>query len=345
MNIDQLEDDLRAALAARADEVPAGAATRVRAHHYRPRTRSRRPPVAVGGVTVAAATGAAVWLFALSPQTTSAFAGWTATPSTAAAGQVTTAESTCENRIANIPAGPAGPAGATGPTGPAGRASAAGSSPPGSGPSLAQLQPVLTDTRGPFTWVILASSDARTYASCISAPSLTAVSAAGSRTPLSAPAGQVALSSSSQTRTPDGDSYSFAEGRVGTGVTAATLVLGDGGHVQATLQNGWFAAWWPSDQTVSTALVTTASGTTTERLPNAGSGSCAQPRSGSGSGSGSHVGVCTSRSSGAGQAGHASGWSSGSVQSGSGGSAVPAPGSGLVTTPGSGSTTTPRSGG
>ena len=93
MNLDQLEDDVRAALAARADEVPAGAATRVRTHDYRPRTRSLRPPVAVGGVTVAAATGVAVWLFALSPQTSTAFAGWTATPTTAAAGQVSTAES------------------------------------------------------------------------------------------------------------------------------------------------------------------------------------------------------------------------------------------------------------
>ena len=154
MNIDQLEDDLRAALAARADEVPTGAATRVRAHHYRPRTRGLRPPVAVGGVTVAAATGAAVWLFALSPQTSSAFAGWTATPTTAAPGQVSTAESTCENRVADIPTGRRGD-GASGP------ASAAAHS-DGLGADLAGLQPVLTDTRGPFTWVILASSDART---------------------------------------------------------------------------------------------------------------------------------------------------------------------------------------
>jgi hypothetical protein len=339
MNIDQLEDDLRAALAARADEVPGGAAARVRAHHYRPRTRSLRPPVAVGGVTVAAATGAAVWLFALSPQTAPAFAGWTATPSTAAPGQVTTAESTCEDRVTNMPTGPTGPTPARGsapkgsaPTGSAPKGSAptgsapTGSAPTGSAPSLAQLQPVLTDPRGSFTWVILASSDARTYASCISGPSLTAVSASGSRTPLSAPAGQVALSSSSQTRTPDGASYSFAEGRTGSGVTAATLVLADGTHVQATLQHGWFAAWWPSDQTVSSTLVTTASGTTTERLPNAGGGSCPQFPAGS------HVSVCTSRSSGAGQAGHASGWSSGSVQSGSGGSAAATPGSGSATT-------------
>ena len=84
-----------------------------------------------------------------------------------------------------------------------------------------------------------------------------------SSTPLSAPAGLVALSSSSQARTPNGVSYSFAEGRFGSGVTVSTLVLSDGTHVAATLQNGWFAACCPSDQTLSSALVTTASGTTT----------------------------------------------------------------------------------
>ena len=157
MNIDQLEDDVRAALAARADEIPAGAATRVRTHHYRPRTRSLRPPVAVGGVTVAAATGVAVWLFALSPQTPSAFAGWTATPTTAAPGQVSTAESKCQSRVASPADGAADRSGSD--------------TRPRS--DLAGLQPVLADTRGSFTWVILANSDASSYASCITGPSLT----------------------------------------------------------------------------------------------------------------------------------------------------------------------------
>jgi hypothetical protein len=317
MNIDQLEDDLRAILTARADEIPAAAATRVRTHHYQPRSHSLRPPIAVGGVTAAAATGAAVWLFALGPQTSTAFAGWTTSPTAAAPGQLSTAESNCEQRVATIPPAPAPVQGA------ASRGSAA---------SLAQLRPVLTDTRGPFTWVILADNDASSYASCISGPTLTAVSAGGSSTPLSASAGQLALSSSSQTRTPDGDSYSFAEGRVGGGVTAATLVLADGTRVQATLQNGWFAAWWPTDQAVSSALVTNAGGTTTEELHSVAGGSCPQLPAGS------HVSVCTSRSSGAGPGGHASGWGSGSAQSGpaQSGPAQSGPAGSTTTTPGSG---------
>ena len=36
-------------------------------------------------------------------------------------------------------------------------------------------------------------------------------------------------------------------GRVGTDVTGVTLVLGDGTSVQATVTNGWYAAWWPGN--------------------------------------------------------------------------------------------------
>jgi hypothetical protein len=324
MNIDQLEDDLRAVLAERADEVPAGAATRVRTHPYRPRTRTLGPPVAVGGVAAAAATGVAVWLFALSPQTSTAFAGWTATPGAAAPGQVTTAESTCESRVAALPSAP--------PHG--------GQKPPALG--LAGLQPVLNDTRGPFTWVILADSDASRYASCISGPSLNTVSAdssvspatgpgangSGSSSGLSAPAGQVRLASSSHTSTPDGASYSFAEGRVGSGVTDAALVLSDGTHVEATLQNGWFAAWWPGDSTLSSALVTTASGTTTEQLP-AGVGPCPQPRLGP------HGAVMCAGGFSAGDGDHVRGVSQSTVgASKSSGSTATSGSTGTVTSPG-----------
>jgi hypothetical protein len=324
MNLDQLEDDVRAALAARADEVPASAATRVRTHPYQARTRSLRPPVAVGGVTVAAATGVAVWLFALSPQTSTAFAGWTAAPSTAAAGQVSTAESACQSRVAALPSPPTGS--------------------DQSSPSLnlAGLQPVLSDTRGPFTWVILANGNASSYASCITGPSLTTVSANSSASPSTAagangsgtgssvPAGQIRLSSSSHASTSNGASYSFAEGRVGNGVTDATLVLSDGTHVKATIQNGWFAAWWPGDRPVSSALVTTAAGTTTEQIP-ANAISCPQPPTGSRA-------TCTTGFS-LGRTNHASGSSQSSIGSWeSGGSRA------TGSTRSSGSTTTTTTG-
>ncbi|MGZ4274205.1 MAG: hypothetical protein ACXVRP_10645, partial [Solirubrobacteraceae bacterium] len=77
--IEQLESELRSALRARAEELPAGAGARVRAHAYRPRTRDLRPPVAAGALVTAAAVAAAVTLVDLGPQTSAAFAGWTPT--------------------------------------------------------------------------------------------------------------------------------------------------------------------------------------------------------------------------------------------------------------------------
>jgi hypothetical protein len=258
MNTEQLEHDLRRAMAARADALPAGAAARIGAHDYRPRTRSLRPPVAAGALTAAAVAGVAVWVVGFSSQTPSAFAGWTATPSAGSPGQVSAAEAACRHRLS----APAPPGAQT------------GGGPPAGGPDLSRLRPVLADTRGPFTWAIFSGADAS--ASCISGPSFTMTSVSGGVV-VTAAAGRVALSSSSQTQTPGGAAYSFVEGRVGAGVTAAALVLGDETHVQATLQNGWFVAWWPGHRTARSALVSTASGTTTQLLPAHAGPPCPAP--------------------------------------------------------------------
>jgi hypothetical protein len=249
MNTEQLEHELRDALAARADALPMTAGSRVRAHAYRPRTRGLRPPVAAGALTAAAVAGAAVWVVAFSSQTSSAFAGWTATPTAGSPGQVSAAEAACRQRLTS--AAPPG-------------AQTGGDLPPAGGPDLSKLQPVLTDTRGPFTWAIFSGGNAN--ASCISGPSFTMASVSGGVAVTAVP-GRVALSSSSQAQTSSGAAYSFAEGRTGDGVTAATLVLDNGKHVQATLENGWFVAWWPGHESASSALVTTSAGTTTQALP------------------------------------------------------------------------------
>ena len=296
MNTEQLEHELRERLSAAADGLPTTAGSRVRAHDYRPRTRSLRPPVAAGALTAAAAAGAAVWVVAFSSHTSTAFAGWSATPTAGSPAQVSAAESACRHRLTS----PAPPGARTG-GGPA----------PAGGPDLAHLRPVLADTRGPFTWAIFAGSDAS--ASCITGPSLTMTSASGGAA-VTAPAGRIVLTSASQTKTPSGDAYSFTEGRAGTGVTAATLVLDDGTHVQATIQNGWFVAWWPGDHAARSALVTTGSGTTTEALP-AQSGQACPPLSKPGRG----LSVCADRLvAGAGRHGAASGFSSASGSGSSG---------------------------
>jgi hypothetical protein len=78
----------------------------------------------------------------------------------------------------------------------------------------------------------------------------------------------------------DGDAYSFVEGHAGAGVTAATLILSDGSQVQTTIQNGWLVAWWPGPAAVTSARVSTASGTTAQHFDSQPSGNCPEPPAG-----------------------------------------------------------------
>jgi hypothetical protein len=46
------------------------------------------------------------------------------------------------------------------------------------------------------------------------------------------------------------DTKSFGTGRVGDGVAVVEVVLADNTSLQASLNAGWYAAWWPSDASV-----------------------------------------------------------------------------------------------
>jgi hypothetical protein len=60
----------------------------------------------------------------------------------------------------------------------------------------------------------------------------------------------------------------YATGRAAVDVTDVTLTLDDGQLVTASLEDGWFAAWWPGAATSATATVTwTLSDGTTENSP------------------------------------------------------------------------------
>lgn len=284
--IDQLENHLRDALAARADDLPAGATQRLRSHDYRPRTRDLRPPVAAGALITAGAAAAAVLLVGLGPRTPEAFAGWTATPTPADSTQVNAAEAACRQRLAAEPT----PPGAVSKTPLAPDETAT---------------PVLTDTRGPFTFVIFAG--AHSGASCITGPDFTSLSSQhfSTATP-TVPAGKVVVSQQLHTARAG---YSFVEGHTGAGVTAITLILADGTRVQASSDNGWFVAWWPGTSDVTAADVTTAQGTTTQKFDTTSAPGCPQPPAGD------HLTGCASGSGG--QSGSVR--SGSAVQSGSGG--------------------------
>jgi hypothetical protein len=169
---------------------------------------------------------------------TSAFARWTPRPTHPAFGQLESGEAECA-----------------------------------SNPSLASLTPTLSDTRGPFSLFVYA--EPTTTSLCLSGvPSTPAnantqptviVSGPTSTTPVSAAAIQPGGAFTQAARL-DGTGTLFETGRVGADVTGVTLTLNDGSSVQATVENGWYAAWWPSLQGVQSAELTTSTGTITQTL-------------------------------------------------------------------------------
>jgi hypothetical protein len=278
---DMLETRLRDALAARADEIPASAVRRVRDWDYAPRTRDLRPPIAGGALACAAVAGGLAVTLGLS-HPSPAFAGWKAHPTGARPGEVSDAGSSCVGKLQAV-SGSAADRAATAQTGQPLL------------PALSSLSQVLSDTRGPFTFLIYASSDGSASAACFTAPGFTSASemrAAGPVTPVATDGVSVMRQSQA---TSQGNGYTFIEGQVGSGVSQVTLNLSDGSTVQASTENGWFAAWWPGSADATTASLTTSTGTTTATLPTPDLPSCPPSPAGdqqstcaSSSGSGSH---------------------------------------------------------
>jgi hypothetical protein len=64
-------------------------------------------------------------------------------------------------------------------------------------------------------------------------------------------------------------------GQAGTDVSAVSFAFANGDTVTATVQNGWYFAWWPWLSAPTSVTVTTSSGT--ESSPVTGSGSPRQP--------------------------------------------------------------------
>jgi hypothetical protein len=169
--------------------------------------------IAVGvGVFVLGSTGSAP---------TSAFAGWTTTPTAAAADQAQTADAECATRLAG--------------------ASKNGLS--------ANLDPEVTDTRGPYTLVIYER------ATCLSGPGFVSVHGQEAAT---------GVSISTMART--GQPYTVAEGPAASDASTVTLSLEDGSKVQATVANSRFAVWWPSATRPTSVAISAPSGTHTEPL-------------------------------------------------------------------------------
>jgi hypothetical protein len=214
------------------------------------RRNRRRGGLALAGGALAASGVTTALLVLAGPGTANAFAAWTAAPTTPTPDQVTSAEATCEAAAATPPPDKTEglPTGAT--------------------------QVSLVDTRGPFTLVLFgANTSTKGTLMCVSGPSINSSALADSqmsestgRQPVVPGAGQIAVERLQGEAANDGQAYTIAEGSVGSGVTAATLVLSDGSDVVTTTGNGLFLAWWPGSAVVTSASVTTATGTTTQPI-------------------------------------------------------------------------------
>jgi hypothetical protein len=213
------------------------------------RRHQRRGALVVGAGSLVAGGVATVVLVLAGPGTPGAFAAWTPSPTTPAPGQVAGAEATCVAGAASPP--PGAPTGvATGTT-----------------------QVSLVDTRGPFTLVLFgANTSTQGALMCVTGPSVSPSTDQNSHMSQSigsqplAGVGQIALDRLQAETADDGQPYTIAEGSVGSGVNAATLTLSDGSQVVATTGNGLFLAWWPGSAVVTSATLTTATGTTSQPI-------------------------------------------------------------------------------
>ena len=259
---DQLEAELREVFAICAAEVSTDAVERLRRIEYRPHVR-RQWPLTISAVGAASGT-AAIMSVVMLGGSQAAFAGWTATPTTATEVQSAATQGNCQGRLATVPGG----------------------SDEGS------WNQVATDVRGPYAVTVYVNGSS--LGSCFTGPSFTAfqaesltagggigVSLSGGSSSLSGSGRRSARSSTGVQMSSGGDielllvshlsqagngAYTLVEGRLAPTVSAVSLVLSDGQDVTATTGSGWLVAWWPGSQGVSTAQVTSASGTTTESL-------------------------------------------------------------------------------
>jgi hypothetical protein len=224
-----------------------------------PRRRRRVLLAGVGGGSVAV-VAALVGL--LGPWATPAFAGWSAQPTVPASNQLSAAEATCAALATNLSSQPGATASAT-------------------------LPPVsLSDARGPYSLLVFGTTNP---ALCVVGNDLSSLHEDGATigqgsaarkadgntvvqqssgseqfvtNPSAAtpPAPGAAVVDVDNTAVSNGQSFTVVEGSVGSLVSGATLMLSDGSSVVATVSNGLFAAWWPSQTTVSSIQVTTTSG-------------------------------------------------------------------------------------
>ena len=272
---DALEQELRAALAERAAAMHADdASERLQRIDYdggsrwRHRIPSRLPPwPALGAAAAALVAGIFTFIVLLSSGTTAAYAGWSAVPTTPSAPALAAAKASCK-RVG----------------GPLFTRAVAG-------------RLVLTDERGRYIAELFTSGI--DVGICITNDTGGGGSVGGDALVLgfyAAPGpDQLGISgggggsapgfadAGSPTDSVGAGSNAGREihryGRAGNDIAAVTFVFSDGSKVDATVENGWYFAWWPNLNQPASVRATTRSGQTlSSPMPSAscrpGTGAC-----------------------------------------------------------------------
>jgi hypothetical protein len=235
----------------------------------------RKVWTAVGALSVALSAGIVATVLLLSSSASVAYADWSPDPLPASASTIASASTTCANAFTGT--------GAT------------------ANQRAFSQQPVLAETRGVST-ALIEISDGDLY-SCVTGrnPQLQspAIKISDYGATVQAPgANQITVPyglqsgvgggyigpevprpprSASQTEVLDylavRESHGFgrnALGQAGSDVKAVSFIFADGQSVSATLQNGWYFAWWPWLTNPISATVTTASATLSSPVESQG---------------------------------------------------------------------------
>jgi hypothetical protein len=194
---------------------------------------------ALVGLGIIAVGSVALIIELIGSNTPSAFAAWTPTTTMPPASQLATATSSCQSRytlgIHLLP------------------------------PNIEFLIPnslpplVVTDSRGPFEMLVYAGPLGEGVCLWGSSGVLAVGGGNGETLP---PASDLSIGVPGVGFVRNGGSVlTYADGNAGARVTAVTLDLANGVRVKATVQNGYYAAWWPSRTDVTATEVTTSEGT------------------------------------------------------------------------------------
>lgn len=201
--------------------------------------RARTLRVGVLAAVCAAAAGAAlVAVDLVGSGRQAAYAEWTASTTTPPASQLAAADSSCRKTYAAM------------------------IHPPPSGPGLPVTLPplVLTDSRGPYEFLVYSGDNGDGTCLWGSSGILSVGGSNGETLPAPNPT-SIGIPGVGGGR--GSPSLTTAYGHAGTDVTGVTLHLTDGTDVEATVHGGLYAAWWPGSIDVLSTTVTTASGAVT----------------------------------------------------------------------------------